>query len=91
MVGGIAGYVFMADGLDLLCFVPEALVSFRADGEVVIDQAGYVAGGWSQRNLRWSDATDGHAHVFPDARHLVRDGAAPGFQSQLAHWRAVQG
>ena len=86
-LGAVPGYVFLADRADQLCFVPAELVSFNASGGAVIDHVGYVVSGWSQRNARWAVHAGSSAHVFPDDDRLVVDGAAPGFQHQLARWR----
>jgi hypothetical protein len=86
VVGPESGYVFIGEAVEVLCFVPDSLVSFHPDGEVRIDYLRYVTAGWSRRNLRWADAAVGGQHVFPDSRRPV-SGTAPEVDCQAERWR----
>lgn len=88
-VGAVIGYLFAGDGLDILCFVPETLVSFGSAGEAIVDQTHYVTTGWSQRNVRGSDSDTGVMHVFPDGRRLIDHRSVPNLPAQVERWRKL--
>ena len=86
-IGLVAGYVFIGEVVEVFCFVPDSLVSFRADGGVQIDYLHYVLAGWSRRNVRWAEAAVGGQHVFPDSARPV-SGTAPEVGLQAERWRS---
>ena len=70
-VGTETGYLFEGKQPGSYAFVPEACVTFAADGKPAVDELKYAQSRWDVKNQRFNAGETSGSRLYPNPRGLL--------------------